>query len=69
MKRVPVDDDFPAADAEKAAEIDDGRAHYAGLSERRGLAAGPVIGMQNGDSETTSTTRVVMIWVATSADI
>jgi predicted aminopeptidase len=36
---------FPAADAEKAAEIDDGRAHYAGLSERRGLAAGPVIGM------------------------
>src|ERR1700733_3195751 len=30
MQRVPVDDDFPAADAEKAAEIDHGRAHLTG---------------------------------------
>ncbi len=30
MQRVPVDDDFPAADAEEAAEIDHGRAHLPG---------------------------------------
>src|SRR6266436_6063833 len=30
MQRVPVDHDFPAADAEKTAEIDDGRAHRSG---------------------------------------
>src|SRR5258705_3842354 len=30
MKRVPVDHDFPAADAEKTAEINDGRAHRSG---------------------------------------
>src|ERR1700691_5282980 len=30
MQRVPVHDDFPAADAEKAAEINHGRAHLAG---------------------------------------
>src|SRR5450631_1355561 len=30
MQRVPVDDDFPAADAKKAAEIDHGRAYVPG---------------------------------------
>src|SRR3984893_19305234 len=30
MQRIPVDHDFPAADAEKAAEIDHGRAHRTG---------------------------------------
>ena len=29
MQGIPVDDDFPAADAEKAAEVNDGGPHHA----------------------------------------